>query len=87
MMNVYFVVTATPRGLNIKAQGRAYSRHPGNALKIHVNPNGVEQGCVANVVMCNPVGVDASLTTHPGWREYARPWALILNPLGVAKPI
>jgi len=58
MMNVYFVVTATPRGLNIKAQGRAYSRHPGNALKIHVNPNGVEQGCVANVVMCNPVGVD-----------------------------
>jgi len=62
--NVFY---ATPKGFNITAQGRAYSRHPGWAPMKNVNPNGVAHCSSANttLMMCNPVGVDVSFTRKP----------------------
>jgi len=57
----------TPRGFDIKAQGRAYPRYRGYGFIKHVNPNGVAHCSSANTtfIMCNPVGVDAFLSRTP----------------------
>ena len=69
--------TATPRGLNIKAQGCAYPRYPGCKRIKNVNPNGVAHYHSVNTTpahclhdhskptMCNPVGVDIFSSRPP----------------------
>jgi len=53
---------ATPKGLNIKARGCAYSRYPGYGRIQNINPNGVAH----YLLMCNPVGVEISSSRKPG---------------------
>ena len=47
------------------------------------NPGGVEQNTRK---MFNPSGVVDFFHAFPGLREYALPWALMLNPRGVIIP-
>ena len=71
-----FAICTTPTGLNIKAQGCAYSRYPGKTLNKKHNPNGVEHYFSINTplvcllqkfipTMCNPVGVVFSFLRPP----------------------
>ncbi len=67
---------ATLDRLNIKAQGCAYARYTGNAMKIKFNPGGVEHSFSANKIpagywhdfnyfMCNPSGVGHAFLRLP----------------------